>query len=456
MNADLESSSSTALRLKRLLESRDPYDYKLSDLAGLQRQAIQELFQYCRKQLKVLDRLASDKGIERIGKLDDLVPLLFSHQTYKSYPESFVRDNRWELMNKWLATLTTQAIGSIDLSDITDTDAWVARMAEHGHNVLLSSGTSGKSSFLNRSGADIEFNHLATVNIIRLMNDIGPEERLPIFLLGPKNGSHIFVSIMHKFATYLGDPAATYWLSELELTEEDLRRQALLRARASDGSATPGEIQELEDRARERQHHMSAAMADIAQNLECHKEEKLMIAGLWLPHFMFMEAAHARGIGDGELNCHNTIFVGGGLKGAKLPADYREQLLRFHSVDSSRYVQVYGMTELSSPFPMCCAGNYHCPPWIVMLVLNAEGTEILNPEQGTVEGRAAFFDTAVQARWGGIITSDKVEVNFSPCACGRHSPSVKSITRYTDLPGGDDKLSCAGTMSSYVRGVIEE
>jgi hypothetical protein len=456
MNAHLESSSSAAARLKRLLDSHDPYDYQPSEIAGLQRQAIQDLFDSSRKQLKVLDRLASDKGIDRIEELDDLVPLLFSHQTYKSYPESFVRDNRWELMNKWLATLTTQTIGSIDLSDITDTDAWVARMAEHGHNVLLSSGTSGKSSFLNRSDADIEFNHLATVNIIRLMNDIGPEERLPIFLLGPRNGSHIFISIMHKFAALLGDPEATYWLSELELTEEDLKRQALLRARVGDGSATPGEIQELEERARERQQHMSTAMANIAENLERHKHEKLMIAGLWLPHFMFMEAAHARGIGDGELNPQSTIFVGGGLKGAKLPADYREQLLRFHSVDLNRYVQVYGMTELSSPFPLCSAGNYHCPPWIVLLVLNTEGTAILNPEQGTVEGRAAFFDTAVQARWGGVITSDKVEVNYSPCPCGRHSPSVKSISRYNDLPGGDDKLSCAGTVSSYVRGVIEE
>jgi hypothetical protein len=44
-------------------------------------------------------------------------------------------------------------------------------------------------------------------------------------------------------------------------------------------------------------------------------------------------------------------------------------------------------------------------------------------------------------------------VNYGECDCGRSSPSVRdSITRYSDLPGGD-KISCAGTIDAYVRGV---
>jgi hypothetical protein len=87
-------------------------------------------------------------------------------------------------------------------------------------------------------------------------------------------------------------------------------------------------------------------------------------------------------------------------------------------------------------------------------VLDQEGENLLKPENGHVEGRMAFLDLAVEGRWGGVITADKVTVDYNPCSCGRSSPSLTSIVRYADLPEGDDKLSCAGTMSSYIRGEI--
>ncbi|MHB8696285.1 MAG: hypothetical protein ACYDHH_34155, partial [Solirubrobacteraceae bacterium] len=62
------------------------------------------------------------------------------------------------------------------------------------------------------------------------------------------------------------------------------------------------------------------------------------------------------------------------------------------------------------------------------------------------------FDAAIDGRWGGIISGDKVDADLSHCRCGRRSPTVSTITRYADI--GDDKLTCAGTMSSYVRGVL--
>lgn len=85
-----------------------------------------------------------------------------------------------------------------------------------------------------------------------------------------------------------------------------------------------------------------------------------------------------------------------------------------------------------------------------MLVLDRAGEQLLATGDGPVEGRMAFFDSAVDGRWGGVITSDRVEADFAPCPCGRRSPTVLSVARYDDLD--DDKLTCAGTMSSYVRG----
>ena len=53
----------------------------------------------------------------------------------------------------------------------------------------------------------------------------------------------------------------------------------------------------------------------------------------------------------------------------------------------------------------------------------------------------------------GVISGDKIMVDYGRCECGSNSPSIRdNITRYSDLPGGD-KISCSGTIDAYVRGV---
>ena len=80
----------------------------------------------------------------------------------------------------------------------------------------------------------------------------------------------------------------------------------------------------------------------------------------------------------------------------------------------------------------------------------------LNPEdnEGVVEGRMALFDLLTDARWGGLISGDKVTVDFTP-SDEFSTGLVRSVARYQDLEEGEDKLTCAGTIDSYVRGAIE-
>jgi hypothetical protein len=87
------------------------------------------------------------------------------------------------------------------------------------------------------------------------------------------------------------------------------------------------------------------------------------------------------------------------------------------------------------------------------MVLDRDGEQLLPPTQGESEGRAAFLDLSLDGRWGGVISGDKISVDHGKCACGRRGPSIRDdVTRYSDLPGGD-KISCAGTIDAYVRGV---
>jgi hypothetical protein len=113
------------------------------------------------------------------------------------------------------------------------------------------------------------------------------------------------------------------------------------------------------------------------------------------------------------------------------------------------------MSETATPSPMCAAGRYHVAPSNLVLVLDRAGEILLNASAGRVAGRLAHFDTVQRSRWGGIISGDQVEVDFSACPCGTRGITVLGTTRYRDLPEGDDKLSCAGTIDAYVRGMIE-
>ena len=87
------------------------------------------------------------------------------------------------------------------------------------------------------------------------------------------------------------------------------------------------------------------------------------------------------------------------------------------------------------------------------MILNKDGDELVPHTEGELEGRAGFFDLALDGRWGGVITGDKVSLDLGPCACGNAGPTIRDdIARFADLEG-DDKIGCAGTVDAYVRGL---
>jgi hypothetical protein len=58
-----------------------------------------------------------------------------------------------------------------------------------------------------------------------------------------------------------------------------------------------------------------------------------------------------------------------------------------------------------------------------------------------------------QTHWGGFLSSDAVTLSWGdeePCLCGRSGPYVHSeIRRYSDIEGGDDKVTCAGAPEAH-------
>ena len=175
--------------------------------------------------------------------------------------------------------------------------------------------------------------------------------------------------------------------------------------------------------------------------------------GLYGPLFQVAELVRSRGYSNKDFK-ENTAFISGGLKRAQVPPDYQEFIFETFNLSPERTCYAYGMQELNTTAPRCKAGRYHMAPWVMLLLLDESGEDLIEPTpSGEFEGRAAFFDLSLDGRWGGVISGDKVRATWAPCACGNRSPSVhENIERYADMASGD-KIACSGTIDAYVRGV---
>ncbi len=437
--------------LLALIDEADPCDQDRHDIVSLQLQAAQERIEERRAQIPVLDKRLRDLDVNKVGSLQDLVPLLFSHTTYKSYPESFVSKAHWDRLLAWYASLAVGDTEDVDLSNVTDLDSWVAALWDAGHYAYASSGTSGKCSFLPALEGDRE-------NPRRMLPVYWPRPmpvapRLRWYQLMPRTGCYRAVDFYRLLAKSLADPDAMTFLGDQPMLVSDINRVASVRKAMADGTASPAQVAALEVEAAERAEHVSAAMRAMALDLIAHRDEPLVVVGLWPQQFELVQLARELGASDGGFHPDSVVMAAGGSKGVKLPSDYKTQVLSFY--EGAVRPQMYGMTELTSGYPRCEAGRYHEPPWCITLVLDQSGERLLNTDHGRVQGRAAFLDLGVHGRWGGIVTGDRITVDFDRCECGRPGPTVSDdVARYTDLEGSDDKLSCAGTMEAYVRGAI--
>ena len=67
------------------------------------------------------------------------------------------------------------------------------------------------------------------------------------------------------------------------------------------------------------------------------------------------------------------------------------------------------------------------------------------------KGRFVLVDPIPQSYWGGFTSGDEVTIHWEEdCPCGWKQPYVGPvITRYAEMEGGDDKITCAGTAQAY-------
>ena len=442
-------------KLTSKVRADDRFDYKAADVRALQVEALNERFQERKDCLKLLAHRANEAQVTEIRAVEDMVPLLFPHTAYKSYPESFLMEERWDRLTRWLGTVSPYKIEGVDLDGIADIDDWIDRLSAKGYFISCSSGTTGKSAMLIASQKDMDWSTLDTVGVFSWGSGVVPRQDKMMIGCAPVATVPKNTTISKaQYAAFANPAWPRFNYPVPPITVGSLTKMVVMRKKISDGTATPQEIADFERTSKERQEVLDKAIIIAAEEIIANRDKDLMVSGLWSGLFAVATAVRERGYTAKDFTGDNCIYVGGGLKRALLPDDYQEFVHQTFNIPHDRDFQNYSMQELNSGMPKCReCGRYHVPPWIVPMILDKDGDNLLpyDLDGGEIEGRAAFFDLALDGRWGGIITGDRISIDYAPDRLQpqgpvdpqQHRPLRRSRGRRQDRLRGHDRCLCA-------------
>ncbi|MFM2409441.1 MAG: hypothetical protein RL481_269 [Pseudomonadota bacterium] len=410
------------------------------EVEPLQFHALQARFAALRHQLPPLTALADAQSISDIPTLDAAAQLLFPHGFYKSYPERLLEEQNFAAMTRWLSRLTAHDLSPVMDRGFAGLDDWLDALDNETPLTLYhSSGTTGRMSFHPRGTAEEA--------VVRDTVGMTIADNFPAGQFTPGEWNYALFWPAHAFGRTAALRIAKMLVDLLCADVSDFHpllptvlsadyhyhvlRSRNMRAQgfAFDPVASDyvrGRIAEAEalqlyvpDRLQE--------FADIIAALG--EEKRVMIAGGPANIHSILSAGLARGASHPALP-GSIYYSFGGYKDAAV--------IDTLDADAARYLpgilhcEAYGMTEISGTTNKCAGGRFHVPPWIIPYVLDPVSGQLL-PREGVQRGRAAFMDLLPQSHWGGVISSDAVELSWQPCACGRNSPHIApGIERIAD------------------------
>ena len=401
-------------------------------LEELQLEALRLRFSELRDQIPTVSAMAGEQDIDAIERLEDIVPLLFQHSVYKSYPLSLLVNNRFDALTRWLDRLTTHDLSGVDVSGCEGIDDWLDVLdAETPLRVAHSSGTAGTMSFLPRSVS--EWDHMFEAFRCGLFQFSDPEGTAdhdgeyfnliwPLYRHGRGAITRVPDMAMERL---LGSEERLHVMREGRVSSDAMFLAGRLRAAEARGEVDQLEVnpallarrEEFELAQRELLESLPRFINNVSEELA---GQRVWLLGTWNVLHAIAQAGLENGM-ESMFSPDSLVTTGGGAKGQTVPDDWADQVKRFMGVE--RLQHAYAMSELTALNKMCEHGRYHLEPWIVGFVLDPDDGSPL-PREGTQTGRAAFFDLMPDSYWGGFISGDEITADWDPCACGRTTPHL--------------------------------
>jgi hypothetical protein len=479
--SDIDRFTGAALRLhpERVVElsTTQKFSFARQDLEDLQLTALQMRFADLVHRIPLLARFADEQDLKTITQLEDAALLLFPHTMYKSYPLSAIENNQFDRLTQWVGKLTALDLTKVDASDCVSLDDWIDRMDQQSDVRLRhSSGTTGKLSFIPGSEAEA---YTSVVGMSRYFQGFGDEPDAneqgfgggdkPLIAFGYRQGAMAFSRSLDAIQRYFyrDEPGWILTTNSGRFSADLLSLGSRLEAAQARGAVGLAALSPTLLARRELfMHEQAEAPKRMEQFFDTlatqYRGQRVILQGVTPPVVEASVAGLARGL-EKLFAPNSLMFLAGGAKGRKLPADYPALVERFTGV---KFPQMgYGMSEAASGITrMCPAGHYHIIPNLIPFLIHPQTGTLLG-RTGTVKGRFGFFDIAAQTRWGGFLTGDEITINFGderPCGCGRRGAFIDGeIRRYSEAEGGDDKITCTGAASvhdaalDFIRDAVE-
>lgn len=441
------------------LSYNDSYNLSIEELETFQIKAMNRRFQDLRHKIPVLSNMADIQKVDSINTINDIVPLLFPHTTYKSYPFSALESGDFKRLTKWLQGLTSTKISEFEHSGIETIDQWIEAMdANTDLRVVHTFGTTGKLSFLPRTLKETQYGARLVCNCIKdWFGNTGPDllkQPLPVIQPSYQFGANAGLRGVSTLVQLFNDKgSAEYMYPNMRFSADVASLAGRLKAAKSKGGAKNVRIspslkiryQEFKTLEKQRASQLDSFFKRVQQK---YGGRDIVIIAVWPTIFEWAEEGLRRGMSK-VFGKNSVLVTGGGTKGKIFPDDWKEKIRDFLGFDT--YLESYAMTEVIPTFPRCEAGYYHLPPVVVPIVLNPENGEPM-PKEGSQTGRLALMDLMAETYWGGILTGDEVTLNgwSNTCRCGKSGLYLNStIRRYSDDRNMDDKVNCAGAGEAH-------
>jgi hypothetical protein len=440
------------------LSLTDKFSFARDELEDIQLAALKQRFTDLVNKVPVLTRFAEEQKLGEIRTIEDGALLLFPHTFYKSYPLSAIESARFDTLTRWIGTLTAIDVSQVNTQGCESIDDWIERLdAQTELRIRHSSGTTGKLSFIPLSTVETRS---VVMGIQRCLEGFGDEPgasaadfgSLPMVAFGYRHGSQSFPRTMDAIIEqcYGGNESQVICMNPGRVSADMASLAGRLEGAQAKGAR--GRVQ-LSAGLLQRREQFLRQQAEAPRYLQQFfdtisgplRGQKVILNGVLPPVVETAVEGLKRGL-EGMFAADSPFFCAGGAKGRSLPDDYREQVERFTGVKFPP--TGYGMSEAASAITrLCPCGHYHIVPNLIPYLLDPDSGALL-PRIGTQTGRLGIIDVGTQTRWGGFLTGDEITLNWGdqqPCGCGRKGTFiVGEIRRYSELRGGDDKITCAG------------
>jgi hypothetical protein len=435
----------------------------VQDVAAMQLAGIRLRYEQMRPGIKLLDRLATDLGVDQIETLDDITALCLPHTTYKSYSATHVEQGRYDKLTRWLQSLTAHDLSSVAVGDCESLESWLdALESATPLRMRCSSGTSGKISFYPRSL--VEERH----QINSFIRSHGPfrdeadsglasgevDYYSPAAVSTGRHNTPAQFRLLRE-QVYAGRPGEhVHTLGDGHWDVDMIWLSGRMQAAEARGDRTPLKLTPYLTSLREKlanQPTTAAQVDSFVDALEAAANQRIF---LFAPFHQMIPLAQEFVARDSvsSFAADSYVLTGGrpGSKGVDFPEGWLELCQK---VFPYPYVEVFGMTELTTSARLCAAGLFHMPPSVVLWLLDPDTSRPL-PRVGEQTGRLAVFDLMVTTYWGGAITGDQVTIDWDAhCSCGRLGPTISpDITRYSNLRD-DDKITCSKSPEAYQKAI---